>query len=140
MILLSIKIKAFYKYIRVIKRVTELVSLGKGVREDEVYLIKLAVAEAVANVIEHSYKGEKPEKIEYLISNHGDEWEFTIKDYGEKQIIEKIKSRNLDDYKEGGLGVHIIQNIMDKTEYCHFDKGTILTMKKKIGADNNENR
>lgn len=135
MILLAMKTKALYKYIKVVKKATENITLNFGMTVDDSYLVKLAVAEAVANIIEHSYDGETSDEIEYTINKNGNDWSFVLKDFGEKKKIENIKSRKLDDYKEGGLGVHIIKNIMDVAEYSHFENGTILTMKKKTGEN-----
>jgi len=58
-------------------------------------------------------------------------------DYGEKVKHENIKSRNLDEISESGLGVFLIHSIMDSVEYKHMEKGTKLIMKKKIGDDSN---
>ena len=133
--LLKLKIRAYYKFIRIIKRATESIMEAYDISDEEIYMSKLAVAEAAANVIEHSYKGETDDIIEFEIEKNEKEWYFTIKDYGCKMDLCEIKSRNLEDYKEGGLGVHIIKSVMDSTEYSHFKNGTKLKMIKKMGAD-----
>ena len=45
--------------------------------------------------------------------------------------VELIKSRALDDIKPGGLGVHLIQTVMDEATWVkREDGGMKLTMKK----------
>ena len=38
----------------------------------------------------------------------------------------------IEDREIGGLGVHIVKNIMDSVEYRHVDNKNILTIKKKM--------
>jgi anti-sigma regulatory factor (Ser/Thr protein kinase) len=40
-----------------------------------------------------------------------------VRDYGRSVDPSTIKSRDLDDFRPGGLGVHIIRSIMDEVEY-----------------------
>lgn len=102
------------------------------INEDDIYAIKLAVAEAAANVIEHGYGGETESNIDLEVLLENNELIFILRDYGEQSDISEIKSRELDDYQEGGLGVHIIKTVMDSVEYVHMEQGTKLIMKKRI--------
>jgi anti-sigma regulatory factor (Ser/Thr protein kinase) len=46
-----------------------------------------------------------------------------------------IKSRDLDDLRPGGLGVHIMNSCMDCLEYRRAKGGgTILTMVKRVSS------
>ena len=63
----QISVTASYKYVRIIKNVTERFLLSEGICEEEVYMIKLAIAEAAANIIKHSYCMECETPIEYKI-------------------------------------------------------------------------
>lgn len=129
----QISVTASYKYVRIIKNVTERFLLSEGICEEEVYMIKLAIAEAAANIIKHSYCMECENPIEYKIEKENGKYRFTFRDYGRHVEISGIKSRELDNYKENGLGVHLIKSIMDEVSYEHLDVGTKLTMVKQIG-------
>ncbi len=131
--ILEIKIAAYYKYIKIVKNSVELLARVLNFDEEKVYMIKLAIAEALTNIIEHSYKAEKDETIEININIDEKSIAFEITDYGTKQEISNIKSRNLQDYQEGGLGVHIIQSVMDEVKYIHIESGTKLIMRKDRG-------
>lgn len=129
-------IPGYYEYIQIIKNSTEKVLETFKINEEELYTTKLAVAEAAINIIKHSYKGEGDNLIEYSIySNYKDEIRFIFEDNGDKIDLKNIKSRDLDKLDDHGLGVYLIKSIMDKVEYKHVEKGTKLSMTKKIGVD-----
>ena len=86
--------------------------------------IALAVDEAMCNVIRHGYKratdrpiwvtvvprraeGDTPGRIEIIIEDEADQVD-----------PEAIAGRALDDVRPGGLGVHIMREVMDEVEYA----------------------
>jgi anti-sigma regulatory factor (Ser/Thr protein kinase) len=93
--------------------------------EHDVDSATLALDEALTNVIRHSYGGpcEKPIIIEMkkLAGQTPDsaKMEITIRDFGKQVDPATIKSRDLDDIRPGGLGVHIIRSVMDEVLYSH---------------------
>ncbi len=131
----NITIPAYYKYIKIFKDVTEGIMRCRVSDENEIYLVKLAVAEATTNIIKHSYCGECNEEINLKVMMEGNKIEFLIRDFGKKVEIKDIKSRELDNYKENGLGVHIIKSVMKSVEYRHMKVGTLLIMSKEIGEE-----
>ena len=101
--------------------------------------VTLALDEALTNVIRHSYGGpcEKPIIIKLSqILNYNEEGpalEIIVRDFGKQVDPETIKSRDLNDVRPGGLGVHIIQTVMDEVEYsCISEGGMQLRMLKLI--------
>jgi len=56
-----------------------------------------------------------------------------LRDSGLKTDPEKIKSRNLEDVRPGGLGVHIIKSTMDVVAYDNSSEDfNYLTMAKYL--------
>ena len=97
--------------------------------------IVLAVEEALANIIQHGYEGASDQPIEVrfdrLEQNGRRGIRVTLRDYGRQVDPATIRSRDLDDIRPGGLGVHIIRSIMDEVVYaCLADCGMLLTMTK----------
>jgi len=94
----------------------------------------MAVNEACMNVIQHAYKGKQDEEI--IIEFWKDDKDILIKvyDFSEAVDIESIKSRDLEDVRPGGLGVHFINQAMDCVEYKHSsnEKGNVLEMRKSL--------
>ncbi len=94
--------------------------------------IALAVDEAIANVICHGYAREPGNPIWISIQEGpGDEpaIKIVIEDEATPVECENIKGRDLDKVRPGGLGVHIINEIMDDVVYeQRGDVGMRLTM------------
>ncbi|MCB1733578.1 MAG: ATP-binding protein [Gammaproteobacteria bacterium] len=99
----------------------------------------LAVNEAGMNVIQHAYgdQGTRDElegDLEIEIQQDAHELVFIILDHAPPVSPERIHSRPLDEVRPGGLGVHFIQEIMDKVEYSHLPngEGNRLEMRKRL--------
>ena len=107
-----------------------------GFDEDATAKISLAMTEAFTNIIRHGYGSQCADnKVRVLFdkSEGRKGLKIVIRDFGCQVDIEKIKSRDLEDIRPGGLGVHIIKTVMDFVEYKKAeDKGMILTMIKYI--------
>ncbi len=104
--------------------------------------ISLAIDEALCNVIRHGYgkafdrpiwvgitplppKADSPGGIQ-----------ITIEDEAKKVDPCKIMGRCLDDIKPGGLGVHIIREVMDEVRYePRAQVGMRLTMSKRVARE-----
>ena len=110
---------------QVSRRAAELAQMG----EDEVNTVILAVEEAMTNVIRHSYGGPSDKEVILQIRQleacpeSPGALEIIIRDFGRQVDPSTIKSRDLDDIRPGGLGVHIIQSIMDQIEYTRQNGG-----------------
>ena len=99
--------------------------------------IVLAVQEGCANVIRHCYGGCNDKRIDMWLVFTDDELTIEIVDYGTFVDPSKIKSRELEDVRPGGLGVHLMQKVMDEVKYEKNEAGgTTLTLRKRVpGSD-----
>lgn len=98
-----------------------------GLSEVETHKIVLAVDEVCANLIIHSHRCNANESIElsveftddnrtiFEIKDHGTA--FNITKYEEPSLTEIIRSK-----KKGGIGLMLVNRIMDKIEF-YQDKG-----------------
>ncbi|MEM9374424.1 MAG: ATP-binding protein [Planctomycetota bacterium] len=113
------------------------VSRRLGFEDMDCSKIALAVDEALCNIIRHGYDRamDRPIWIS-LWPLPGDEHSaggirIVIEDEAEQVDPSKMKSRELDDIRPGGLGVHIIQEVMDEARYeRRAGVGMRLTMTK----------
>ena len=96
--------------------------------------IQLAVDEAVTNIIKHSYKEEKQTNyIEINLNVIENELEISLCDDGYAVDKKKIKPRNINEIKPGGLGTLFIDQIMDNVRWVKSDIwNNKLILKKKI--------
>ncbi|MDK3159467.1 SpoIIE family protein phosphatase [Kamptonema cortianum] len=105
-----------------------------GYGDLEVNRIVLAIDEAVTNVYRHGYCGCDGNMIRLAVrQDHGD-CVFEIMDDAQCVNPESIKSRDLEDVRPGGLGVHLISMVMDEVrlEQSPQGKGNRLVMRKKL--------
>jgi len=96
----------------------------------------MAINEACMNVMQHAYDDERDKEI--IIEFWIDKEELLIKiyDFADTVDIALIKSRDLEDVKPGGLGVHIINQVMDSVNYKHIpgEQGNVLEMRKNLNS------
>jgi anti-sigma regulatory factor (Ser/Thr protein kinase) len=92
-------------------------ALQFGFDEETVSHLVLAVDEACTNIIRHAYGGKTDQKIEVDIQSHGSTWEVRLRDYGKKCDPSKLKGRDLDDIKPGGLGLFFIKKAFDDVQF-----------------------
>ncbi len=101
------------------------------VSDRESNMIALAVDEAFTNVFRHAYDERTCCPIDLRVSCDGNQLTVELQDYGRKCDASKIKSRDLDEIRPGGLGVHIIKSVFDDVQYdTSPPEGTVLRMKK----------
>jgi anti-sigma regulatory factor (Ser/Thr protein kinase) len=109
-----------------------------GFTETHCSQVALAVDEAMANIIRHGYDARTDGKIWITVTHQGDArtglWmQVVIEDEAKQVDPSSIKSRDLEDIRPGGLGVHIIKEVMDVARYerRECDCGMRLTLVKK---------
>lgn len=102
--------------------------------------IVLALDEALANVIRHGYHGDESKRIDVAFSHviHdtlGPGLRIVIEDDGEQIDPANVRGRDLDDVRPGGLGVHIIRQVMDDAVYEQIaGRGMRLTLVKLVNS------
>lgn len=111
-----------------------------GFRQDESGRIALAVDEALANVINHGYDRQRDKPIWMFIwvqtPSGAPGLRIVIEDEARQIDPDCICGRDLDDVKPGGLGVHIIREVMDSAVYERRPSiGMRLTMTKALSSD-----
>ena len=95
--------------------------------------IVLAIDEACQNVVRHAYK-DKDGNVAIRLRFQNKEFIVSLEDDGTPAIPEKIKPRNIENIKPGGLGTFFINQIMDSVSFQLTSPHWVncLTMKKKI--------
>ncbi len=111
-----------------------------GFSNEDCNAITIAVDEAISNIIKHTYNGDNDKLIIVKFKILQDRLEVDLRDYGEKIDPKTIKSRNLDDIRPGGLGVHLIKTTMDEVSYDNsLEEGNRLIMAKYLPGKNEAN-
>ena len=79
----------------------------------------LAIAEAAQNIVKHAYKNDPQtdDKMVVQISCKDNKLQIGFYDMGSPVDPNKVKHREIDNVKPGGLGTFFIQEIMDAVEF-----------------------
>ena len=79
----------------------------------------LAIAEAAQNIVKHAYKDDPNTKdiMVVKISCEDNKLQIAFYDRGTPVDPKKVKHREIDNIKPGGLGTFFIQEIMDAVEF-----------------------
>jgi len=127
------KIPSHPRYVRFLRTFIFQLALDMNFGYHDAASIKAAFTEAANNIIQHAYDGDFTLPIIIEIHRFSDRIEIYLRDFGRKVARSQIKSRALKDYRESGLGVYMMERMMD---YINFDttleKGTLLKMVKRI--------
>jgi serine/threonine-protein kinase RsbW len=110
-----------------------------GVRAELWFDLQLAVEEACANVIEHAYGGKGGDLV-ITFTARGPDVVLTVLDQGRpfapEQVVAPDMSMPLTQRGIGGLGLHLMYQLMDEV---HFDfaegSNTLVMVKRNALAD-----
>ncbi len=102
--------------------------------EREASNTKLAVDEACTNIIKHAYEGAEQGEILVRIEISPGDLQVSLHDKGKRFDFASVQDPDLDEYVEtgrkGGLGVFLINRLMDGVEYHTDDSGNELVLSK----------
>ncbi|MBN2562575.1 MAG: ATP-binding protein [Phycisphaerae bacterium] len=139
----ELNITSSAKSLPIVRSAVERMAEMEGFGDADAHALTLAIDEALANVIKHGYDGRPDQPITITLStvkaaDTRPGVAVEVRDKGRQVDPKTIQGRNLDDVRPGGLGVHIIQAVMDEYNYsCPPDGGMLLRMVKYVagGAD-----
>ena len=96
--------------------------------------IVLAVDEACQNVIVHAYTGDAaadtPRDIAISVFRRRDGIHVRLRDAAAPVDPSRIRPRDLENVRPGGLGTHFIRQIMDRVEYTPGPHGNTVDLLK----------
>ncbi|BBI35302.1 anti-sigma B factor RsbW [Cohnella abietis] len=102
--------------------------------------MKVAVSEACNNAVLHAYDGEDG-KIEVEFEMHANELSITVRDSGrsftvaENKETPSLHGKTIDEIQSGGLGLYLMQALMDRVEVRHEGGTTVLLTKKRMKSE-----
>lgn len=104
-------------FLRKTREVIDEICSRAGFSSRKTHELKLAINEAIANIIEHGYKND-PDKVIYLyFLIIPDRLEVIIRDFAPKPDPEKLKHRDLSELEDRGLGIFFMKNFVDHMTY-----------------------
>lgn len=134
---LSLELVSNPIYLCAVREMMNLSAKRLGFSDAHASQIALAVDEALVNVMKHGYERRLDGRIWLRLIPHHEadalsSVEIIIDDEARQVEPCDIKGRDLEDIRPGGLGVHIIREVMDEVRYeKRPGPGMRLTMLKK---------
>ncbi|HET7579589.1 MAG TPA: anti-sigma B factor RsbW [Bacillales bacterium] len=130
------------EYVGVVRLTASGVANRIGFTYDEIEDIKVAVSEACTNAVNHAYKDETEGKVTVGFGVYEDRLEIMVVDRGRSFDFEKVRDKVgpfegevfVEQLNEGGLGLFLIETLMDKVEISG-ESGVIVLMTKYIQKD-----
>ncbi len=94
----------------------------------------LCLDEAITNIYRHAYNNDKEGKIEISFKIQNNILVFYFGDFASLVYDNSIKPRDLTQTRPGGLGINIIDSVMDSWEFAtpKDGYGNLLIMKKEL--------
>ena len=132
--ILEMRFPAQAKELRHVRAAVKEKSLACGADQQMARDIVTAVDEACQNVIRHAYKGEDVGDIKLTLSIEDGALTISLVDWAPPTDPSKVRPRDLDDVRPGGLGTHLIRELMDSVEFLEPPPGcgNLLRMVKQI--------
>jgi anti-sigma regulatory factor (Ser/Thr protein kinase) len=120
------------RYLPVVRAAVGQLAAMVGWNESDSRAITLAVDEALSNVIRHAYHSRADGRVELQCHVAGDVLEFRIRDAGDAPDLTRICAREVGCDKIGGLGTHIIRDVMDTVSYRAAPDGNWFIASKRF--------
>ncbi|MFC4075330.1 anti-sigma B factor RsbW [Salinithrix halophila] len=139
--LVELTIPAKAEYVGVVRLAVSGIANRMGFHYDDIEDMKLALAEACTNAVDHAYSGREGQiAVSFFV--HDDRLEMKVKDEGNSFDIAAVKQRSgpiendmpLTAMRERGLGLHLMETLMDRVD-IDGDRGVVVTLTKFIDRD-----
>lgn len=111
-----------------------------GFTYEDIEDLKVAISEAITNAVTHAYNEESQGEVTIGFGVYADRLEVMVADHGGSFNLNEIKgeigpyddSEPIENLREGGFGLFLINALMDKVEISN-NHGVIVLMTKYLG-------
>ena len=111
---------------------------ARAVAPDISYAINLAIDELLTNTVSYGYDDDDRHRIEIVLRRENDTLVVVIVDDSEPfdptQMPEPDTEAPLDEREAGGLGLLLVNQMMDRFEYRRQDGRNVVTLTKNTGG------
>jgi serine/threonine-protein kinase RsbW len=118
------------RWLRMVRVMMQEFARQAGFGERERREITIAVDEALANVIKHSYKGDHKGAVSLTCAVADGHLEVVLKDQGEAFDQQGFRLQPPDALRAGGRGTFLIHSTMDEVEYRRAGDTNVLRLRK----------
>ena len=142
---IEMKIPAKPEYVGVIRLTLSGIASRMGFTYEEIEDIKIAVSEACTNAVHHAYPKDEvgevivgfgiyEDKLETMVSDSGKSFNFTQK---KNELGPYTEDSTVEQLAEGGLGLYLIETLMDEVSVANHSGVTVFMVKYLSGEREN---
>ena len=117
----QLTIPASTNFLAEVRNFVELHAKEHGFTETDIHDVRLAVDEAVTNIIKHAYNFDDSKEIEVEMEFNEEELHVSLSDTGKNFELKSLKQPDIREYakqkKRGGMGLYLIHTLMDEVKY-----------------------
>ncbi|WP_276310237.1 anti-sigma B factor RsbW [Bacillus salacetis] len=133
---IEMKIPAKPEFVGVIRLTLSGIASRMGFTYDAIEDLKIAASEAITNAVQHAYKDDTgeitvgfalyEERLEVMVADNGESFDF-------KKTREEVgpydAENSVEFLREGGLGLYLIESLMDEVKVHHQEGVTVFMTK-----------
>ncbi|WP_010098098.1 anti-sigma B factor RsbW [Ornithinibacillus scapharcae] len=136
---IEMKFPAKPEYVGVIRLSISGIASRMGFTYEDIEDLKISVSEAVTNVVNHAYQEGENGEVTIGFAVYEDRLEIMVADRGDSFKLNEVKAKtgpynsenSVEDLREGGFGLFLIDALMDKVE-INNSTGVIVLMTKYL--------
>lgn len=134
---IEMKIPAKPEYVGVIRLTLSGIASRMGYTYEEIEDLKIAVSEACTNAVQHAYAKDEGGEVIIGFGIYGDKLEMAVADSGKSFNFIETKnelgpytaSSTVEQLSEGGLGLFLIETLMDEVRVLNHSGVTVFMAK-----------
>jgi serine/threonine-protein kinase RsbW len=137
----EMRIPAKAEYVGLVRLSMSGILNRQGFSYDDIEDVKIALSEALTNAVKHAYSNQEDgqisvgfvmfeDKIEIIVSDSGKSFDYEQK---KRELGPYSEEENINFLREGGLGLFLIETLMDDVK-VHKDQGVTISMSKYLMA------
>lgn len=132
----SISVSSSTEHLREVRNFVQKYVQQFDVNKNNLDEIILAVDEAYTNIIKHAYNNDPNQTVKIELGTSTDilwvrlsdtGYHFNANEYQPPDLLKRIKNK-----QRGGMGVYLINKLMDSVEYSSAGKTNTILMRKRI--------
>ncbi|WP_059171503.1 anti-sigma B factor RsbW [Bacillus sp. FJAT-27445] len=134
---IEMKIPAKPEYVGVIRLTLSGIASRMGFSYDDLEDLKIATSEACTNAVQHAYKNKEIGEVIVGFGLYEDRLEVMVADSGQSFDFESARqglgryedNDSVEFLREGGLGLYLIETLMDEVRIHHKEGVTVFMTK-----------
>lgn len=138
---IEMKIPAKPEFVGVIRLTLSGIASRMGFSYDEIEDLKIATSEACTNAVQHAYKNNEngeviigyglyKDRLEVMVADNGESFDF---DSARQGLGPYEQNSSVEFLREGGLGLYLIETLMDEVRIHHKEGVTVFMTKYREG-------